>query len=224
MNQRRCRNCEAKQTREILARILMKSVHLQGERQIDPPLRDRYNRYSVTGIAADTLTPGMWVWTDGLWRYFHPEWFSDWDLISPQGTNWDLIPLPGEDWDLIPLPGAGQEGPLTSMTEARYFRREWRVDREKLQELEEHAGPGIISACPEEIFYVLGVNTDLNQLRLEIRKEGLNKEQTRLIDRNTKYLDELDFPAAARLLREVPELLDKCRCNEPEDSTSGLKL
>ena len=91
------------------------------------------------------------------------------------------------------------------------------MDGEKLQELEQLAGDSIISSCPEEVFCVLGINTDVSKLHLEIRKQELNKEQTRLIGRKAKYLDQLDFPAAARLLREVPELLEECSCDEPED-------
>ena len=185
MNQHRCETCETKQDRETLAQTLTNNIHLQGERQINPPLRDKYNRYSVTGIAADTLTWALWVWTEGLWRYFDTEWFYNEDVIC--------------------LPGTKQR------------RQDWRVNREKLQELEQLAGDSIINSCPEEVFYVLGINTDVNQLHLEIRKQELNEEQTRLIGRKTKYLDQLDFPAAARLLREVPELLEACSCDKPED-------
>ena len=185
MNQHRCNNCEAQKYREILAQILMNSIHLQGERGMNPPLRDKYNRYSVTGMAAATMTPALWVLAEGQWRYFHPEWFYNQDAISLPGT--------------------------------RRFRQEWKVDGEKLQELEEHAGDGIISACPEEVFCVLGINTDVSRLHLEIREHELNEEQTRLIGRKAKHLDQLDFAAAAQLLREVPKLLDACRCGEPKD-------
>ena len=37
MNQYRCNHCEAKQNRETLEQILTNSIHLQGERQINPP-------------------------------------------------------------------------------------------------------------------------------------------------------------------------------------------
>ena len=185
MKQHRCNNCEAQKNRETLAQILMNSIHLQGERRINPPLRDKYNRYSVTGMAAATLTQAMWVCAEGQWRYFHTEWFYNQDVISLPGT--------------------------------RRFRQEWRVDGEKLRELEEHAGDGIISICPEDVFCVLGINTDVSQLHLKIREQELNEEQTRLIGRKAKYLNQMDFPAAARLLQEVPEILDACSCGETEE-------
>ena len=49
--------------------------------------------------------------------------------------------------------------------------------------MEQLAGDSIINSCPEEVFCVLGINTDVNQLHLEIRKQELNEEQTRLIGR-----------------------------------------
>ena len=55
--QHRRDSCDTQGNRNALAQALMDNTHLQGERGINPPLRDKYNRYSVTGMAAATLTP-----------------------------------------------------------------------------------------------------------------------------------------------------------------------
>ena len=192
MNQHRCNNCEAQQYRGILAQTLMNSIHLQGERGMNPPLRDKYNRYSVTGMAAATLTPALWVWADGQWRYFHPEWFYDQEMIRLPGT--------------------------------RQFRQEWKVDREKLHELEESAGDGIVQACPEEVTCALGLKDETETLHLQLRRETLNEEQRRMIGPKATHLDQLDFAAAARLLREAPEILEPCSCGEPQAWRLSMNL
>ena len=184
--------CDAQGNRNALAQALMDNTHLQGERGINPPLRDKYNRYSVTGMAAATLTPALWVLAEGQWRYFHPEWFYDQEMIRLPGT--------------------------------RQFRQEWKVDREKLNELEERAGDGIVQACPEEVSCALGLKGETETLHLQLRRETLNEEQRRMIGPKATHLDQLDFAGAARLLREAPEILEPCSCGEPPEWMLSMNL
>ena len=190
--QQRCSSCGTQGNRNALAQALMDNTHLQGERGINPPLRDKYNRRSVTGMAAETLTPAVWVLAEGRWRYFHPEWFYQQEMI--------ILPR------------------------TRRFRREWRVDPEMLAWLENHAGDGILQICPEEVGCALGLSGETETLHLQLRREKLNEEQRRMIGPKATHLDQLDFAAAARLLRETPELLERCSCGEPPDWMLSMNL
>ena len=87
MENERCSNCQGQRYRYILSEALMVNTHLQGERGISPPLQDHYGRYSVTGMAADVFTAALWVWAEGKWTYFHPEWFYNQSLIRDPETG-----------------------------------------------------------------------------------------------------------------------------------------
>ena len=126
--------CRHQDMRRELARALLENRHLES-REEDPPLRDRYGRYSVTGMAAESLTPAVWVWSQGNWRYFHPQEIPE--------------SIPAEH----PIRAAARSGPT----------RELEMTPDTLTELEDRPGSGQTRGYPEWVAEALGIPGGLGE-------------------------------------------------------------
>ena len=98
------------------------------------------------------------------------------------------------------------------------YQQNWTVDDDTMELLIEAAGTPDHDTCPEEVFALLGINTDTwpDPGQVELNRAALAGEHARLAG-EARALDELDFRTAARLLREVPGLLEECGCQSEEE-------
>ena len=74
------------------------------------------------------------------------------------------------------------------------------------------AGAPDTHRCPESALCALGVEHHTDPVHLYINRAALNREQAAEFPRNITRIDQLTFDQAARLLRDVPELLGECTC------------
>lgn len=81
----KCSYCEHTDTRRELADTLAKGAHPEQPQRprLDPtlrPMRDGQDRYTITGVATDVLTPTVWVKAKNEWTAYHmelipPSWY-----------------------------------------------------------------------------------------------------------------------------------------------------
>ena len=191
----RCMYCRCQEERNGLAQLLEENGHRQGEAG-SHVLRDQEDRYSVTGLAAGELAMVMWVRHSGRWQCYHPEVFHDQKLVmEPEDT--------------------------------RRFRQNWTVDDETMRA----AGWGwreartttparrMSSPC-----WALTPRARMPDVITCSTARPWRETSTRPWPVGQETLDDLDFAAAARLLREVPELLGECRCQSEAEWVLGVGL
>ena len=80
--EQRCAYCKHTENQETIAEVLTKGEYQEQPRQPlgDPtlrPMRDNQDRYTVTEVATDVLTPAVWVRYEPNWAAYQIE------LISP---------------------------------------------------------------------------------------------------------------------------------------------
>ena len=73
-----CRYCEHREYRDKLAQALERGEYQEQPQRprLDPtlrPMRDGKNRYTITGVATDVLTPTVWVKARAEWNAYHME-------------------------------------------------------------------------------------------------------------------------------------------------------
>ena len=111
-----CKYCEGKKMRDALADALESGryeEHPAEERHSHAQLRDSQDRYSVTGVAVDSMVPFLWIRNQGKWYAFDSE-------RIPQ--EWQKRKLPhemtslsqDEFWDNFPNRPKQQEHPTRS--------------------------------------------------------------------------------------------------------------
>lgn len=106
----------------------------------------------------------------------------------------------------------------------RRYRQNWAVDDRTMEQLIHEGGAPDRESCPEEVLNMLGIDTE-NEVPgiITLNRSVLDGEHAELAGGATT-LDDLDFMTAARLLREVPELLDGCRCQTLEEWLLDINL
>ena len=106
----------------------------------------------------------------------------------------------------------------------RRFRQNWTVDDETMERLTGEAGSPDHDTCPEDVLALLGVDTEGTVPGvIMLNREALEGEYAAMAG-GAGTLDDLDFATAAKLLREVPELLGECRCQDFNEWVLGVGL
>ena len=84
-----CKYCEGKDMREALADALESGKYQEQpvqERHSHAQLRNSQDRYSVTGVAADTLFPFLWIKKEDQWHALDPERIpQEWQIKNLHG-------------------------------------------------------------------------------------------------------------------------------------------
>ena len=84
-----CMYGQHRENRDRLAGFLMNGEYQEQPQRprLDPtlrPMRDEEDRYTITGVATDALTPAVWVSAKGEWTAYHMELIpSSWYRKDP---------------------------------------------------------------------------------------------------------------------------------------------
>ena len=145
------------------------------------------DRYSVTGVAADTLMPTLWTKFQGIWRAYHlDEIQAAWPHMNP--ASFDSSTLNHDDFQR--LANAAGEGHIETCPEATACAL-------GLHDNEEH---------PEMLTISVAALTDEERRVHHVHDNGKGRYP----------IDLLSFHAAAQLLQDVPDLLQECSCGQDE--------